>query len=801
VEKVKGGPKDFYDITVPETGCYFSNGIIHHNTGKSFFDVIHVLSLYSKYNGHPFTGIIASSTMKRLRQTLLLDLSAILKSHKIKFEYNKQENELTIGTLKFIIINMELPEDIFGINASVAICIHSRTLIHTLNRGDIPICKIAAGDIVLTRAGYRPVLAARRTGFRGTEAVGGGRATPEHLVLTSRGFCAVRDLTESDELHILDSGGFRLCVQAARKTESELARLSILWERGTTATPIRTRMTSGIISGAFRVPEVMIRELHIIALCGRALMARFPMDMLFIIRTGILLITIYLISSAWSAALIFLTTIPKKSAKPLRKDFVNTRSGWDTARWSVFARIAGRVLQRVIRADGVKNVIPRQNEGLSRKNSTARGRRCADFIIKSASIAAKSSTPHETKRDFAVKSVRTLFDLLTDKPQCRETGKSAFVRFAERSLKLLASLWPLRVLINAVRKSKSKPGWVYDLQVDGSEFCFKSGLVVHNCDELDTLPAEKSIAAFTKIQERTRKVLPDGREPYIVVSSTANGLKGCYLLYKKFIAGKIPFCIARGSTSENPYFAKSSLKMLESLYNDKEKRALIHGEFVNLNVGRVYPEFDPKTNVYMDFSIKASDTLYCGLDFNQGYNANCVIINRDGTLYIVSEFKHLIAGDVPRTIRKMYPENEIILIPDASGKEIMRGYLGECEENDIQIMIPRQNPGISERVLCVNKLFRMKRLWVMQKCEGIITGLEIRGFDEQTGEPEKRRGENSPCHYMDSVEYATHYIINNSGGFEALIELINFQSANRRETKYMSAEGLKRYANYKKQAG
>jgi hypothetical protein len=442
VEKVKGGPKDFYDITVPETGCYFSNGIIHHNTGKSFFDVLHILSLYSKYNGTNFTGIIASSTMKRLRQTLLLDLSAILKAHKIKFEYNKQENELSIGTLKFIIINMELPEDIFGVNSSVSIC-----------------------------------------------------------------------------------------------------------------------------------------------------------------------------------------------------------------------------------------------------------------------------------------------------------------------------------------------------------------------DEMDVLSPDKSMAAFIKIQERTRKVLPDGREPYIVVSSTANGLKGCYLMYKHFIDKKIPFCIARGSTWENPHFAKSSLKMLESLYNDKEKKAFIDGEFMNLNVGRVYPEFDPKVNVYMDFSIKINDTVYVGCDFNAGYNSNCAIINRGGTIYIAEEFKCLVAGDVARTARKMFPENDIVLIPDASGKEIMRGYLDECEEYDVRIMIPKQNPGIAERILCVNKLFRMKKLWVMQKCEGLIMGLEIRGFDEQTGDPEKRRGENSPDHGLDSLEYSLHYIINNSGGFEDLIELINFQSANRRETKYMSAEGLKRYANYKKQAG
>lgn len=94
-------------------------------------------------------------------------------------------------------------------------CIAEGTLIRT-QKGDIPIEKVKAGDLVLTRKGFKTVLASAITGRNkeiveistGSEVL---KCTPEHRIYTkNRGFVEAKDLTTEDVLLCLKSKEYSL---------------------------------------------------------------------------------------------------------------------------------------------------------------------------------------------------------------------------------------------------------------------------------------------------------------------------------------------------------------------------------------------------------------------------------------------------------------------------------------------------------------------------------------------------------------------------------------------------------------
>ena len=261
-------------------------------------------------------------------------------------------------------------------------------------------------------------------------------------------------------------------------------------------------------------------------------------------------------------------------------------------------------------------------------------------------------------------------------------------------------------------------------------------------DELDELPPEKVDPVIKAIQERCRKIIPASRtcpqrEPFIAFSTTAQGLGGTYQLIQKLQEQNVPYAVIRGRTQDNTSLAPSQLKLLRALYTEEEARAYLDGEFINLANGRVYPEFDRSRHMCTPFPIKASDTLYVGADFNAGANASSVCVVRGNNIYVVATYRWHYVAEQAVKLRDIYPENKIILIPDASGKEIMSGFAEEFKDQDIEIYWNGTNPPVLERITAINKLFRTDRLKVFPKCKNLLLNLETRDFDDNTGKPRK----------------------------------------------------------------
>lgn len=319
------------------------------------------------------------------------------------------------------------------------------------------------------------------------------------------------------------------------------------------------------------------------------------------------------------------------------------------------------------------------------------------------------------------------------------------------------------------------------------------------CDEIDEVPADRVKKIVTAIQERCRAMIPastngkmQAREPFIFFSTTAQGLGGTFMLVEEFRKNKVPYAVIRARTQDNPYLAPGQLKLLRKLYTEDEARAFLDGEFVNLSQGRCYPEFDPAKHIYMPFPIKegikhveedgrvwfeGGDIIYVGQDFNAGYNAAVVMVQRGGNIHVVTGHHWDWVGQGAVKLRQQYPNNRIVLIPDANGKEIMSGFTEEFEEQNIEIFWNNVNPSILERITAVNKAFRFGQLYIHQANEKndsmdkITMCLQTRDFDD-TGKPRKGKGPNALDHWGDAMEYGVWHIIHQINGFEKILEAV-----------------------------
>lgn len=311
-------------------------------------------------------------------------------------------------------------------------------------------------------------------------------------------------------------------------------------------------------------------------------------------------------------------------------------------------------------------------------------------------------------------------------------------------------------------------------------------------DEIDELPPEKVKAVVKAVQERNRVRMPankyfDERSPFVFFSTTAQGMGGTYNLVEEFKKNKVPYAIIRGRTEDNTSLDPQQVKLLRQLYTKEEAEAYLDGKFVNLTVGRVYYAFNRKTCMCMRFPSKSTDVIYVGQDYNSNWNASAECIVRGDVIYMVDSHHWDDMGQGLRRLRELYPEQRIIMIPDASGKQIMGGYAEEAEQYGIEIHWNNQNASIMERIMGVNKALQLGQLRVFEPADegtGLadvdlrnslmhkaILGLETRDYDDN-GKPRKGKGPEAVDHACDSLEYSVWHIMHTINGFDKILDLL-----------------------------
>lgn len=303
------------------------------------------------------------------------------------------------------------------------------------------------------------------------------------------------------------------------------------------------------------------------------------------------------------------------------------------------------------------------------------------------------------------------------------------------------------------------------------ELIYAYNFSIFICDEIDELPLDKTLTAFKAIQERTRVLLPDGRDPFSVFTSTAQGYSGLYTIVEELKELNVAHLLIRGRTKDNTSLSESYYKRLLSLYSPNEQEAFLEGKFINIYTGKVYGDFNESIHRVPDIKVNMNDEIHIGQDMNAGYSKAVMFVKRDRLLYAVDTVSLKNIGDAPSVFRTMFPTNPITWYPDASSKEVMAAYASEIRRYDIQLRIGTHNPSIIERIFTVNKLFKLGWLKVCDKAKPLVVALNTRAFDD-TGKPEKGRGEKAPDHICDATEYVLWRIVLSDLDFSLLKGLL-----------------------------
>lgn len=275
-------------------------------------------------------------------------------------------------------------------------------------------------------------------------------------------------------------------------------------------------------------------------------------------------------------------------------------------------------------------------------------------------------------------------------------------------------------------------------------------------DEMDELEQTKCIEAHRAIQERTRLVLPDGRKPFSVFTTTAQGFKGTYQIIEEYKETGTPYALVRGKTRDNTALDPSYVDRLYALYNENERLAFLEGHFVNLTSGKVYPGYDESRHLVEPFDIHQDETIHIGQDLNLGYSKALAFIIRNRNLYAVKEWSFEDIGRAPERFRQDFPANPILWYPDNSGKAILGGYVEAADAYRVEIVWTGRNPAILDRTFAVNLAFRSNRLHVFKTLKQWPMALKTRGYDKK-GVAEKGTGPSAPDHicFIGSTLIAT----------------------------------------------
>jgi phage terminase large subunit len=317
-------------------------------------------------------------------------------------------------------------------------CIAEGALIRTIN-GDVPIERIKVGDLVLTRMGFKRVLASAITGENrevleittGSEVL---KCTAEHRIFTkNRGFVEAQNLTTQDVL---------LCLKQKPLFTTGSAGTDIRNQKGEATELISSDL---LPAGQYGCTDTF----------GRKLTEQSRKARISITKMGTRLITICQTLSALRRRLIE-KTIPL-SVK-LVKDSLSTSKA------SERKRKPGTLLRKD--TNGTRRTLKHTTGGFL----TYR-RRSAPIVGKSLSlkhIAESSAQTRVNRRGGEIK------DLITSK---------GFALNAERVLPATSTANIVFVLkaVRGVTKVCKKEKRVYDLTIEGQPEFFANGILVHNC--------------------------------------------------------------------------------------------------------------------------------------------------------------------------------------------------------------------------------------------------------------------------------------------------------------------------------
>ncbi len=330
---------------------------------------------------------------------------------------------------------------------------------------------------------------------------------------------------------------------------------------------------------------------------------------------------------------------------------------------------------------------------------------------------------------------------------------------------------------SAIYTSTSGVGDVYFKSMDNVEALVGYETYTSHIDELDTMAMGNAEKAFFKIMGRNRQAPKDVPQDHrkwvektkqwecvnkIRVYTTPEGFKFCYNMWhpnSDNVKRNAEFKIYKGRTQDNPTLTEDYIDGLKATYPALLLKAYMEGEFVNMESGAVYYNFNRETHNTVR-EILSTDTLYIGIDFNVQHTAGIVFVEDGLKTSIVAEVVNQL--DTPaliRSIKARWPQHSIVCYPDNSGTQrtsanASTNNISLLKQAGFNVRTKGKNPRIENRVASVVKLLEDKQLFVNTvNCPETTRCLEQQAYNDK-GEPDKTSGLDHP---LDALGYKVEY--------------------------------------------
>ena len=255
---------------------------------------------------------------------------------------------------------------------------------------------------------------------------------------------------------------------------------------------------------------------------------------------------------------------------------------------------------------------------------------------------------------------------------------------------------------------------------------------------------------FEQMTARVRH--PEATQSEIFLTGTPEELNWGYQLVND---SRLDIGTVNASTLDNPHLPQDYKDSLLAAYSQEQIDAYVHGKFVNLTQGRVYKDFNRDKHV-MKRETEGWE-IAAGQDYNVDANTVCIFAYTSKEIAVFDEIRLKNSGtyDMAEALKEKYPG--IKVMPDSTGSA--RKTSSSQSDHDImrqagfQVLAPRKNPPVRDRVNAVNRLLREERI-TFHNCPNLIMDMERNVW--RNGDIDKRDPEQS--HASDAMGYAINWL-------------------------------------------
>lgn len=275
-------------------------------------------------------------------------------------------------------------------------------------------------------------------------------------------------------------------------------------------------------------------------------------------------------------------------------------------------------------------------------------------------------------------------------------------------------------------------------------------------DEADVCRnADLAYAAFVQLKNR----LSEAERPLLFATSTPEGYG---FMHRKFVEeADEDTRIWHVSMEDNFLLPKGYVEEQKKNIPASKQEAYIRGQFANIFTSTVYSDYDRVLNdspLTID-DVLPQQALHIGMDFNIDHMAAVVhCVDQRGDPHAIAEIVEV--KDTPsmiREIKRMYPNRQIWVYPDASGKNRnaagVETSMSHLKNAGFKVVVNAANPPVGDRINSMNSMFLNaageRRYRVNSRtCPTYVKSLERQAWIK--GEPDKS---NNIDHPLDAGGY------------------------------------------------